>query len=73
MAPIEWARWLVTALATVLSTLTLCAAFFGALREDMKKGLPVLIGIGAVHVALGLVYKLYFFAKIKLPPASDEK
>ena len=70
--PLEWVRWLVIALAAAVSTLSLCAAFVGAFKDDMAKGTPVVIGIALVHVALALVYKLYFFANINVP-SSDEK
>lgn len=72
MVPYEWVRWLVIAIAAAVSTLSLCAAFVGGFREDMAKGTPVIIAIALVHVALALVYKLYFFANIKVP-SSDEK
>lgn len=72
IVPIEWVRWLVIAVAAAVSTMSLCAAFVGGLKDDMAKGTPVLIGIAVVHVALALVYKLYFFADIKVPSSDDK-
>lgn len=60
--PYEWLRWLLVAIATSTSGLFLLTNFKAPIFDVAgAKALPIFVAVGAVHIALGLVLKLYFF------------
>jgi len=67
IAPFEWVRYLVIAVACVLSCICVVVAFFKALKQNRGMGLIVIIFALVCQVALSFVYKFYFFAKIEVP------
>ena len=67
IAPVEWVRWLVIMLACVVSCASLVVAFSKAFRHDVARGL-IVIGVSVLlHVILSFTYKIYFFARIRVP------
>ncbi|KAK9908355.1 hypothetical protein WJX75_006546 [Coccomyxa subellipsoidea] len=62
VVPYEAVRWAMIAVATVLSGLFLLLNFKGPIFDVAgAKAFPVWLGLGALHVGLGLALKLYFF------------
>lgn len=67
IAPVEWVRWLVIMLACVVSCTSLVVAFVRAFSHDISRGL-IVIGVAVLlHVILAFTYKIYFFARIRVP------
>ncbi|GAQ81537.1 hypothetical protein KFL_000830190 [Klebsormidium nitens] len=59
--PIELARWGVVAAACLLSTLFLALNIRGHILHTTENWYLVVLAVVALHLALGLVLKLYFF------------
>jgi len=65
--PIEWVRWCVIILACVVTCLCISVALFKSLKQDMVKGLIVIVVAVVLLVGLTLTYKIYFFAQVVVP------
>jgi hypothetical protein len=59
--PVEVARWGVVAAACLLSTLFLALNIRGHILHTTERWFLIVLGVVALHLALGLVLKLYFF------------
>ncbi|KAK5584416.1 hypothetical protein RB653_006027 [Dictyostelium firmibasis] len=61
--PLQLVQWIIVAVAAIVSGLFLVTNIFTPLKEDFtKRGLIICGVIGALHLGLALVLKLYFFA-----------
>ncbi|KAM9997843.1 hypothetical protein ACTFIY_007502 [Dictyostelium cf. discoideum] len=61
--PLQLVQWIIVAVASIISGLFLVTNIFTPLKEDFtKRGLIICAVIGALHLGLALVLKLYFFA-----------
>jgi len=65
--PYEWVRWAVIILACVVSCVCFSVALFRSLKQDMVKGVIVIVVALVFQAALALTYKVYFFSKIEVP------
>ena len=59
--PVEMARWGVVAAACLLSTLFLALNIRGHILHTTENWYLIVLAVVALHLALGLVLKLYFF------------
>eukprot|EP00026_Physarum_polycephalum_P011054 Phypoly_transcript_11249.p1 GENE.Phypoly_transcript_11249~~Phypoly_transcript_11249.p1 ORF type:complete len:360 (+),score=44.55 Phypoly_transcript_11249:100-1179(+) len=60
--PIPEMQWALTIFAAGWSGFFLVSNLFVTVKDiALKRGLIIMLGVGALHVALGLTYKLYFF------------
>ncbi|GAM23762.1 hypothetical protein SAMD00019534_069370 [Acytostelium subglobosum LB1] len=63
VVPIGIFQWVIVGLCTLVSGAFLVTNIFTPLKEDFtKRGLIICAGIAALHLGLGLLLKLYFFA-----------
>ncbi|KAN0055287.1 hypothetical protein ACTA71_008397 [Dictyostelium dimigraforme] len=61
--PLQLVQWIIVAVAAIVSGLFLVSNIFTPLKEDFtKRGIIICVVIGALHLGLALVLKLYFFA-----------
>jgi hypothetical protein len=60
--PNEILQWVLTFFASGWSGFFLVSNLFVTVKDiALKRGLVIMLGIGALHLGLGLTYKLYFF------------
>eukprot|EP00727_Mastigamoeba_balamuthi_P006299 m51a1_g229 hypothetical protein (802) ;mRNA; f:97054-101951 len=71
IVPVDWLRWLLVGVGCIVSTFTLMWSLWKPLilgGANRFQGVLVISVCGVLHVALALVYKLYFFGRVYVEP-----